>query len=123
FGRQRDPAAHALSVVDKVYLATQFVRNEVANGTRAIPRLGWSRDGRTSTLDPFQQQAALAILPIPPYRDASVRRRQRTILGGIGYEFMQHDRHGLGGIRRQKRGRTFNARAILTDIGRQFAIG
>src|SRR5215475_755355 len=110
-GWQRYLAAQTLDCESKINRAAKLVGYEIADHAGAIAGLACS-DRRAADLDPFQRQLCFLFVQIPAHRNATVRRRKRTVFDGIRDQLVQDDRHWLGCLRGEQHVGAFHTCAV-----------
>ncbi len=119
-GRQEQGDVHAFSRPLHVQLPIELALDDLAQQYGAESARRRDLDRRAAALSPVELQTALGP-DAPGQLDDPVFMLQRSILAGIGREFMQHQADRLDGGRAKDHGRSIHPALPGLDIGGQFA--
>src|SRR6185503_14752475 len=116
FGRYFQLAANALRSKFIVHRPAELIGNEIADHGRAKSRgIGHSQRWAAG-LPPLEHQLATRAavrLHTPANHHPAMAVGQRTVLGGVGGQLMQNDRHRLGGFCGNVDTRAFYNRTVV----------
>ena len=122
--RNVDLAANASRQECKIDRATELIRDEIANDLHSIAGPRGGPDGGPGGFPPLDANSSTR-LPIrhlaPQDGNPAIIGRERSMLGGVGRQLMQHHRHRLSRLRTERQLWTVELGVAPRHVGRKLA--